>query len=498
MNKNIAFKSIGLATTLAVLASCTNLDVVEKDSLVVKATGGGFKSVNVADALQASYNNLGNNFSDQGGIYSLGEHPTAEMIPPTRGVDWGDNGVWRTLDQHTWDATHSNVLGSWNNLNSEVFKATQILASSPSAAQAAEAKFLRAWNMFHVMDYWGQVPFRETTEGVDDFPKVKTRAEAFDFIVKDLTEALPALTEAKTTVSENPAATKAAANYLLAKLYLNKAVYTSTSNDGSYTFAKADMDQVVKYVDAITAAGFKLNADYFSNFTAKATGEIILTGAQGSPQNRWMMTLHYDQNPSGWNGFTTLADFYDKFEAADVRKGLAAKKDGTEFSGIGKGFLIGQQYTDKGVALNDSRANKPLQFTRDVILSGCPTDKGIRVIKYHPADANKYILARYGDAYLMKAEALFRSGDVAGSLAWVNALRKTRGASNLTTVDANSLFDEIGRETYWEGGKRTVEVRYGKFLTGTGVDRKDAGTVLYPIPADAIASNPNLKQNAGY
>ena len=98
------------------------------------------------------------------------------------------------------------------------------------------------------------------------------------------------------------------------------------------------MDLVVKAVDAITTAGFKLNPDYFSNFTAKATGEIILTGAQGSPQNRWYMTLHYDQNPSGWNGFTTLADFYDKFQDGDSRKAQAAKKDGTKYSGISKGL----------------------------------------------------------------------------------------------------------------------------------------------------------------
>ena len=229
MNKNKAFSVLAVGTALAVLASCTNLDAVEKDSTVIPASTGGFKPLNVADNLQTSYNNLGNNFSNQADIYALGEHTSAEMIPPTRGVDWGDNGVWRTLDQHTWDPTHSWVLNSWNSLNSEVFKATQILASSPSATQAAEAKVLRAWNMSHVLDYWGQVPFREVSEGVDDNPKVKTRAEAFDFIVKDLTEAIPALTEAKSTVSENPVITKAAANYLLAKMYLNKAVYTSAN-----------------------------------------------------------------------------------------------------------------------------------------------------------------------------------------------------------------------------------------------------------------------------
>ncbi|CCG98993.1 RagB/SusD domain protein [Fibrella aestuarina BUZ 2] len=501
MKNSLVLSALTTGAFIAAMSACTDLTVKETSSIVVPASSAGtFAGLpNVADALQASYNNLGNNFSDQANIYSLGVHTTAEMIPPTRGVDWGDNGVWRTLDQHTWDATHSGILNSWNNLNSEVFKTTQIIATSSSTpAQVAQAKFLRAWNMFHVMDYWGQVPYRDVNQGVNDNPKVMTRSEAFDFIVKDLTEALPALSEASATAAENAVASKASANYLLAKLFLNKAVYKSTKPEGPYTFDKADMDNVVKYVDAITAAGFKLNPNYFDNFTTSAANEIILTGAQGNPQNRWMMTLHYDQNPSGWNGFTTLADFYDKFENNDMRKGIPAKKDGTQFSGIGKGFLIGQQYDDKGKALNDSRANKPLQFTRDVVLSGCPTDKGIRVIKYHPADANKYILIRYGDAYLMKAEAQLRSGNTAAALATVNALRATRKASTLTALTEDTMFDEIGRETYWEGGKRTVEVRYGKFTTGTGVDNKSANTVLYPIPSDALASNPNLKQNAGY
>ncbi|GAA4400327.1 RagB/SusD family nutrient uptake outer membrane protein [Nibrella viscosa] len=497
MRYSFALQILTTSLGLIALSACTDLEVKEKDSILVKSGSGGFQSVNVSEALQSAYKDLGA-YTDQANIYALGEHPTAEMIPPTRGVDWGDNGVWRTLDQHTWDATHSWILNAWNQLNQRVFKCTQILASSPTPAQAAEAKFLRAWNMYHVMDYWGQVPFREVTEGVNDNPKVKTRAEAFDFIVKDLTEALPALPEAKPAQAENSLATKAAANYLLAKLFLNKAVFKAAKPEGPYTFDKADMDQVVKYVDAITAAGFKLSSSYFTNFTATAKDEIIFTSPEGTPQNRWYMTLHYNQNPSGWNGFATLADFYDTFEAKDIRKGVPAKPDGKAYSGIGRGFLIGQQYDDSGKEIVDDRSKKPLQFTRDVTLSGTPTDKGIRVIKYHPADAGKYILMRYGDAFLMKAEALLRAGNNAEAIKLVNEMRASRGASTIATVNENTVFEEIGRETYWEGNKRTVEIRFNKFLTGTGVDKKDPYTVLYPIPSDAITSNPNLKQNEGY
>jgi starch-binding outer membrane protein, SusD/RagB family len=476
--------------------ACTDLANTETDSIVRASSGGAtFTPGNPTELLTSAYKDL-STYTDQANIYALGQHTSAEMIPPTRGVDWGDNGVWRTLDQHTWDATHSGVINAWNQLNQRVFKANEIIASNPSATQKAEAQFLRAFHMFHVMDYYGQVPFREVTDGVDVNPKVLTRSEAFDFILKDLNEAVAGLPKGGPKGLQ-PTATKAAANFLIAKMYLNKAVYKSANPAGPYTFDKADMDKVIAAVDAITADGYSLSSDYFKNFTANAT-ETILNSEEGTSQNRWMMTLHYDQNPSGWNGFATLADFYDTFEDGDIRKGVKAKGDGKEFSGIGYGFLIGQQINDKGENITDSRSKKPLVFSRDVALAGTPTEKGIRVIKYHPATAGRYILMRYAEAYLMKAEAMLRSGNAAGAVAMVNDLRAKRSAKAVTAVTEASMFDEIGRELYWEGGKRTTEVRFGKFTTGTGTLIKEDYTVLFPIPSPAIVSNPNLKQNAGY
>ena len=68
----------------------------------------------------------------------------------------------------------------------------------------------------------------------------------------------------------------------------------------------------------------------------------------------------------------------------------------------------------------------------------------------------------------------------------------------LSLLNLNFLIDERSRELYWEGQKRTHEVRFGKYTTGPGVANKAATTVLFPIPSDAVLSNPNLKQNAGY
>jgi starch-binding outer membrane protein, SusD/RagB family len=488
MNKII---KITLALVLLVWGSaCTDLAVQGTDSLI-ESTTAGFKPTNPTVALESAYKDFGA-YTDQANMYALGTHTSAELIPPTRGVDWGDNGVWRTLDQHTWDATHEQVRNSWNQLNQRSYRCNEILASSPSALQAAEAKFLRAFHMSHIMDFFGQVPIRQVTEGPEVNPKVMSRSEAFDFIIKDLTEALPVLP--KVGPDKNGyKASKATAYFLLARLYLNKHIYKGG------TPASADMKEVVKNVDLLTAEGFSLEDKYFTNFTKDASKEIIMTTLEGSPQNRWRMTMHYDQNPDGWNGFTTLSDFYSKFQANDQRIGEPAKKDGTDFSGTGKGFLRGQQFNDKGVAIVEKRGQTPLIFSDDIKLSGANVKQGIRVIKYHPADANKYILMRYADAVLMKAEAQLRDNDAAGALVTANLVRAKRNPTPLASpLTLDALFDERRRELYWEGYGRQDEIRFGKFTSGTGVTNKGEHTTLFPIPANALTSNPNLKQNPGY
>ncbi|MEO1715155.1 MAG: RagB/SusD family nutrient uptake outer membrane protein, partial [Bacteroidota bacterium] len=362
--------------------------------------------------LEAAYNDL-STFTAQEDVYSLFDHSSDEMIPPTRGVDWGDNGVWRLLHTHNWDATHAYVLNSWNILNQRSFNTNVIIASSPSAQQEAEARFLRAFHMWHIMDLYGVVPVREVTDGVDANPRVMSRTEAFDFIVADLEAAIPNLPSAGPS-NGNVTANKAAAQALLARAFLNRAVYAQPleSASGPYTFDNADMQRVIDAADAIAAEGYSLNPSFFDVFSDSESNETILSSRQGSPQNRWNMTLHYSQNPSGWNGFTTLADFYNSFEATDIRRGAESPEgSGADFHGIKLGFLIGEQEDDNDVTVIDDRTNIPLSFTESVPLSGAPTAAGIRVIKYHPSRPDtKYILLRFADVHLMKAEAMFRMG----------------------------------------------------------------------------------------
>ncbi|HRH59988.1 MAG TPA: RagB/SusD family nutrient uptake outer membrane protein, partial [Chitinophagaceae bacterium] len=309
-------------------------------------------------------------------------------------------------------------------------------------------------------------------------------------------------------------ANKDAAKALLMKMYLNKGVY---ANRAAPTFDPADMQKVIDLADDLIASGkYSLATDYFDNFAptndAISTENIYTLYNQngergGNMRSRWFMTLHYNQQPSGWNGFTTLSDFYDKFETADIRKG-EAYPGVTDVSGVRVGFLYGQQYNAAGTALNDRKGN-PLSFTREVALTENGNNlevTGIRVIKY-PIDYsgadqanNDYVIFRYADVLLMKAEALLRTGDAAGALAIVNEVRQARGVADLGSVDLQGLLDERAREFYFEGNRRQDLVRFGKFLDAWQEKPADADshTLIFPIPNSQLAANANLVQNPGY
>jgi hypothetical protein len=159
---------------------------------------------------------------------------------------------------------------------------------------------------------------------------------------------------------------------------------------------------------------------------------------------------------------------------------------------------------DKTIAANMIETGNNLEVT------------GIRVVKYAPDYAqygggpagNDLMIFRYPDVVLMVAEARMRTGDNAGALTMVNALRTARGAAPMTAMtlanpnlvnDPNTLISERGRELYWESVRRTDLQRFGIYLKPWQYKpTDDPKYLLFPIPNQSLAANPNLKQNPGY
>lgn len=123
---------------------------------------------------------------------------------------------------------------------------------------------------------------------------------------------------------------------------------------------------------------------------------------------------------------------------------------------------------------------------------------------------------RSAEAYLTYAEAVLRGGtggNTAQALTYVNAIRTraygdTGGNIKDTELTLNFILDELSREFYWEGHRRTDLIRFGKFTgsayiwpwKGGVADGRatDAKFNVYPIPSSDVVANPNLKQNTGY
>ncbi|MRI01249.1 RagB/SusD family nutrient uptake outer membrane protein [Kriegella sp. EG-1] len=119
------------------------------------------------------------------------------------------------------------------------------------------------------------------------------------------------------------------------------------------------------------------------------------------------------------------------------------------------------------------------------------------------------VMMRLAEIYLMRAEAKLRKGDNASALADVNLVRTSRTArpvqtpQALSTLDLDILFRERGFELYWEGFRRTDQIRFGKYEDSwTEKTDTDVNHRLFPIPQSAVdgASGIDgfLTQNQGY
>ncbi|MBX0290628.1 RagB/SusD family nutrient uptake outer membrane protein [Hymenobacter sp. HSC-4F20] len=519
-------KVLSAAALLAALQLATSCEIKEEFQGATLAQPGTSGASSAASLLDGVYSSMRSPFQGATQVFALSEVTTDERLMPTRGGDWDDNGKWRQLHLHNWDANHQEIRDAFNNLNGVVFAATDLLRYNPSAQQQAEARFLRAWAMYWILDLYDQVPYREPGEQVTQLARVRKGTEALDYVISEVNAVL-------TNLPDAPAyrANKDAARGLLMKCYLNRGVY---ANRAAPTFAAADMNQVISLADQIINTGrYRFATNYFDNFAPDNTNigteniftELNVGGVSSGAQfDLWRFISHYNMLPSGYNGPTALSDFYDKFGANDIRRGTVyTYANGPTNPGKRQnvGFLIGQQYNLNTDAPLTDRSGAPLAFTREVRI--IETDArtlertGIRPMKYPPdftnnsagTTDNDMVHLRLPDVLLMKAEAILRggTGTTAGAygatpLALVNSIRThpSRNAGALASVDLTTLYDERGRELYLEQWRRQDMVRFGTFLgpIQEGPTSSSPTYLIFPIPNQQLAVNTNLTQNPGY
>ncbi len=483
--------------------SCTKLD--QKVYSVVPESNFWKTPDQISAGLAPAYQALTS--IPNGDVQQLNEVSSGEMIVPTRGNDWYDNGNWQSIWLHTWKPDLGPINNAWGALFNGIGKANFTLnvvnglPDKPGNTDAinAELKSLRAFYYYVAMDMFGNVPLIIDYNTDPGSVTNSDRKTVFAFIEKELKDNM-ALLPAKKEANTYGHFSKWAAQMLLAKLYLNAEVYTGT----------ARWSDCIAACDSVIASGqYTLNSDYFANFAVNNEGSpenifVVPFDKVYIQGNNWeMQTLHYQHNQTynltgtPWNGFCATADFYNQFDSSDART---------------KMWLVGQQYDAAGNAIKDAQTSLPLIISPYVNELSNPSDSfrvaGVRNVKYHPeagtagSQSNDMAIFRLADAYLMKAEAEVRSGtNMTDALTLVNAIRERAGAPVMSDLTLPNLLAERQREFTWEGWGRQDAIRFGTFgnarKPGKPAD-PDAHTQIFPIPAPQISANPNLKQNPGY
>ena len=151
-----SIRQVGRSILLAALllappSACTDLTEVPNDALTPE---NAFRTPDeVLAGIASVYARLRNPLW---GYYNLSEITTDEMLVPTRGSDWFDNGRWLEIHRQTWSANSGSALddmnGTWNDLFSGVARANLMIAVLGQQAESpqvdsvlAEIRVLRAW-----------------------------------------------------------------------------------------------------------------------------------------------------------------------------------------------------------------------------------------------------------------------------------------------------------------------------------------------------------------
>jgi hypothetical protein len=441
-------------------------------------------------------------------LWEAQELPTDEAV-----IGWGDVGL-PEMNTQLWAETNSFVVAMYYRIYFQVGMANEFLrqttddkldargnVSAALRAQIqtyrAEARFLRALSYWHGIDLFGDIPLVKETDPLGAIAPVQsTRAEIFDFIVAELTEIRNSLPPAG--AANYGRASPVAASMLLAKLYMNAAVYTGTAN-----WAEA-----LTATQAVIAGGNTLDPSYQHLFLADnhTSPEIIFAITQdGLRTQTWGgMTFLIHASCGGsmnaanygidgcWWGLRLKPEAYNRFAGNDPRRAYF--------------YTDGQ--TVPVSSISDFSKGIPAPKYRNVKSTGGAGS--------HPTHVDTdFPMFRLGDAYLMYAEAVLRGGGGSRgqALTYINALRtRSYGDASGNITDAeltlDFVLDERGRELLWEGHRRTDLIRYGRFTGGTylwawkgGIEAGRATESfrdLYPLPANELVANPNLRQNPGY
>lgn len=486
--------------------------------------------------------------------FNLQELPTDECM-----WAWQTDPDIPQITMMNWNSSSVRVQWAYTRLTYDITLFNSYLSQVPedeaNRQYRAEVRFLRALHYWYMLDLFGKSPFK-TEFNITELPIEYSGNQMYGWLDKELTEIENEMTATGTGVgafndSQNFGRADLGAVYLLhARLALNSAVYSDSINpeteyrkavdycnkieqSGAYSLSDnekngnsgyaqlfmADNDQ---NVDAMNEIIFPIRQDGLR--TRQYSGSLVLIAG-----SRSAAMPNYGMKES-WTCLFARSAMTQKFFPSLSNVPLVP--DGAETSDDQtKAAELDQQYGTSVQQLIDAAGDD-----RALLYSGCAngvrtisteavTDfkNGLSLVKWTNMKSDNtggqdlswpdtdIPLLRYAEVFLIRAEANWRLGaDATTVMNDINVLRQRANTRlfNAGDITEDNIRDEWCREFFMEGRRRSDLVRFGCFTGNKYVWDWKGGTAngttidshfdVYPIPADDIMNNTNLKQNPGY
>ena len=458
-----------------------------------------------------------------------------------------DSGTYAHQALHCSSPNDASI-GWYDDVTAGITKANTILeelGSGASAQMKAPARAIRAYYTWILMDSYGDTPILESVPAEGTSVPRSPRKEVAEWIESELTDIIPYLTE---DVTENTYGkpTKWMAEALLAKLYINWAVYTAESVDqyDAATAANPKLDACIAACDEIINSGkFNLGTvDYLHKFSYD----------NGWTVEDFIYAIPYDAVQDIKDGSSYGLQYARPRTFKDMKNMLPNVYGSTDkftqsFGGnmvvtpeFAKLFCLDGDIRNLSILRGDVYVRDPktlrpttepfmykgvqMHFTEDITLAKIDNDidvgndanayqQGCHSIKWFatPSDynnsrnqSNDLPIFRYADILMMKAEALTRQG-TGGAKELFNQIRTYAGAPTLTSEPTlKEIYDERGREFFDENWRRNDMIRFGHYEDEFFPHYKDFPDAnfdkrhrIFPIPQSDIDLN-GWEQNPGY
>ena len=543
------FKFLFILATFVTMLSCE--DFLEEDNIANVASATYYPTAaGLEDAVKATYGIMKEYYGPEIG-WTMGVFGTDTYQEGADGshkyvnrYDSGHNSAARYF-RDTWRIFYRGI----NQANAVVNRSESVegVSEALKTTRVAEARFLRALYYFVLTRHYGDIHLSlEETEGVE-VEANKTSAEEIykQAIIPDLEFAISNLPN---TQSDYGRATKAAAEFLLAKALMTRS-YKSFAEGTDASRAETLMSNVINNY------GFELQESVLDmwSLASEANSEFIWTIQNNKSQvdegldgfghrGHLYFLMEYDKKPGmtrdtengrPWKRFRPtdyMLSLYDRTidrrydetfkhvwysnnpnvpnlkvgDTALYIPGPGLDKNGidqdTKWTDAAKAGVLHQVYTTGDY---NNRTFPSLNKWID----------NTRPNRQHTQGQRDYVLMRLADAYLIRAEARLKQGNKSDAAADLNTVR-TRAAwdgkeaeMQITAADVDIYFilEERARELLGENHRWFDLTRTGKLIelvklhNPTSSGNIQDHNVLRPIPLDQIdRTSGGYPQNPGY